>query len=54
MNKVPWVLDPVGAGASISEYRNKNAYMELLNLKPTVLRGNASEIDILHLGYFYK
>ena len=41
MNKVPWVLDPVGAGAS--DYRNKNA-MELLNLKPTVLRGNASEI----------
>ena len=41
MSKVPWVLDPVGAGAS--EYRNKNA-MELLNHKPTVLRGNASEI----------
>ena len=39
--KIPWVLDPVGAGAS--NFRNKNA-SELLNLKPTVLRGNASEI----------
>ena len=39
--QVPWVLDPVGAGAS--EFRNKNA-TELIKLKPTVLRGNASEI----------
>ena len=38
---IPWVLDPVGAGAS--EFRNKNA-TELLKIKPTVLRGNASEI----------
>ena len=38
---IPWVLDPVGAGAS--EFRNNNA-SELLKLKPTVLRGNASEI----------
>ena len=38
---IPWVLDPVGAGAS--EFRNKNA-SELLKIKPTVLRGNASEI----------
>ncbi len=39
--EIPWVLDPVGAGAS--EFRNQNA-SELLKLKPTVLRGNASEI----------
>ncbi len=39
--EIPWVLDPVGAGAS--QFRNKNA-SELLKLKPTVLRGNASEI----------
>ena len=38
---IPWVLDPVGAGAS--KFRNQNA-SELLKLKPTVLRGNASEI----------
>ena len=40
-NDVPWVLDPVGAGAS--KFRNENA-KQLLSLKPTVLRGNASEI----------
>ena len=39
--KIPWVLDPVGAGAS--EFRNRNA-QELLSLKPTVLKGNGSEI----------
>ena len=38
---IPWVLDPVGAGAS--EFRSNNA-KELLFLKPTVLRGNGSEI----------
>ena len=38
---IPWVLDPVGAGAS--DFRSKNA-RELLSLKPTVLRGNGSEI----------
>ena len=38
---MPWVLDPVGAGAS--GFRNKNV-VELLKLKPTVLRGNGSEI----------
>lgn len=37
----PWVLDPVGAGAT--RYRTKVA-TDLLALKPTVLRGNASEI----------
>ena len=40
-NSVPWVLDPVGAGAS--SFRNKNVE-ELMKFKPTVLRGNGSEI----------
>lgn len=39
--KKPWVLDPVGAGAT--PYRN-DVLIELLSLKPTVIRGNASEI----------
>lgn len=38
---VPWVLDPVAAGATA--YRREVA-AELLGLRPTVLRGNASEI----------
>ena len=38
---VPWVLDPVGAGASA--FRNQNVE-ELMKFKPTVLRGNGSEI----------
>lgn len=37
----PWVLDPVGAGAT--PYRTRVAG-ELLRRRPTVLRGNASEI----------
>ena len=37
----PWVLDPVGAGAT--SYRN-TVLSELLDCKPTVVRGNASEI----------
>ncbi|MBS9523355.1 hydroxyethylthiazole kinase [Litoribacter ruber] len=37
----PWILDPVGAGAS--KYRN-DTLAELLHHKPTVIRGNASEI----------
>ena len=37
----PWILDPVGAGAT--SYRN-NVLEQLLLLKPTVIRGNASEI----------
>ena len=41
LHDIPWVLDPVGAGAS--EFRSNNA-KELLFLKPTVLRGNGSEI----------
>jgi len=38
---VPWVLDPVAHFAT--PYR-ANAAQELLALKPTILRGNASEI----------
>ena len=37
----PWVLDPVGAGAT--PYRTRVA-RELAGRKPTVVRGNASEI----------
>lgn len=37
----PWVLDPVGAGAS--RYRDETVG-QLLALRPTVIRGNASEI----------
>jgi hydroxyethylthiazole kinase len=37
----PWVLDPVGVGAT--GYRNTVA-AELLRHRPTVVRGNASEI----------
>ncbi|KAJ4956220.1 hypothetical protein NE237_013003 [Protea cynaroides] len=37
----PWVLDPVAVSAS--DFRMK-ACLELIELKPTVIRGNASEI----------
>ncbi|CAI5975839.1 unnamed protein product, partial [Closterium sp. NIES-65] len=37
----PWVLDPVGCGATT--YRTKTS-AELLALRPTVVRGNASEV----------
>lgn len=40
----PWVLDPVGAGATA--YRD-NVITQLLEYKPTVIRGNASEIMAL-------
>lgn len=40
----PWVLDPVAAGAS--SFRLK-ACMDLIELKPTVIRGNGSEIIAL-------
>lgn len=40
----PWILDPVAAGAS--RFR-LDACLELLQLKPTVIRGNASEIIAL-------
>lgn len=39
--KKPWILDPVGAGAS--SYRNE-VLTQLLQNSPTVVRGNASEI----------
>jgi len=37
----PWILDPVGAGAS--QLRNQTVQL-LLQYKPDVIRGNASEI----------
>lgn len=37
----PWILDPVGAGAT--PYRNR-VLKELLAKQPTVIRGNGSEI----------
>jgi hydroxyethylthiazole kinase len=43
-NQKPWVLDPVGAGASA--YRNE-VLTELLAKKPSIIRGNASEIMAL-------
>lgn len=43
-NSKPWVLDPVGAGATT--YRTGVA-RDLAGLKPTVIRGNASEIMAL-------
>jgi hydroxyethylthiazole kinase len=43
-SKKPWVLDPVGAGAS--KYRTK-VIADLARLKPTVLRGNPSEIMVV-------
>lgn len=39
--RVPWVLDPVGAGAT--RYRTTTA-SELAQQAPTVLRGNTSEV----------
>ncbi|XP_014512749.1 hydroxyethylthiazole kinase [Vigna radiata var. radiata] len=43
----PWVLDPVAASASAFRFE---ACRELLRLKPTVVRGNASEIIALSLA----
>jgi len=40
----PWVLDPVGAGATA--FRDDSA-AQLLEYRPTVIRGNASEIMAL-------
>ena len=42
---IPWVLDPVGYG-SILKWRSEMADT-LVGLKPTVIRGNASEIAAL-------
>lgn len=41
---VPWILDPVGAGATT--YRTE-AGAALARLRPAVIRGNASEIMVL-------
>jgi len=38
---IPWVLDPVAVSASSFRF---DACMQLLAFKPTVIRGNASEI----------
>jgi hydroxyethylthiazole kinase len=43
----PWVLDPVGVGATA--YRTRVAH-DLLAIKPTVLRANASEVLALAGG----
>ncbi|WP_199750599.1 hydroxyethylthiazole kinase [Gynurincola endophyticus] len=43
-NKTPWVLDPVGAGAT--PFRDQ-VLSVLLTYSPTVVRGNASEIIAL-------
>ena len=42
---IPWVLDPVGYGA-ILKWRSDMADT-LVSLKPTIIRGNASEISAL-------
>lgn len=44
-NKIPLVLDPVGVGAT--EYRTKTAQELIQEFRPTVIRGNASEISAL-------
>ncbi len=41
---VPWILDPVGAGATL--YRTTTA-KSLIARKPTIIRGNAGEIMAL-------
>lgn len=43
----PWVLDPVAAGATSFRLQ---ACLELVELKPTVIRGNGSEIMALCKG----
>ena len=43
-SNIPWVLDPVGAGAT--RYRTDVA-AALVRMHPTVVRGNASEIMVL-------
>ncbi len=44
-HQVPWVLDPVGYGP-ILKWRSEKVD-ELLSFKPTIIRGNASEISTL-------
>lgn len=41
---LPWVLDPVGCGAT--KFRMSNA-LRLAGMKPSIIRGNASEIAAL-------
>ena len=43
-NNKPWILDPVGAGAT--PYRDE-VLSRLIELKPAAIRGNASEIQAL-------
>ncbi len=43
----PWILDPVGAGATPFRLKSNQ---QLLEYKPTVVRGNASEITALFTG----
>lgn len=45
LNNIPWVLDPVGYG-SVLAWRSQMTD-ELLQFKPSVIRGNASEISTL-------
>jgi len=47
----PWILDPVGAGAT--SYRD-HILKELLREKPSVIRGNASEIIALNKSNLIK
>ncbi|OCG58493.1 hydroxyethylthiazole kinase [Gilliamella sp. Nev5-1] len=44
--QTPWVLDPVAVGGALN-YRTE-IVCQLLSLKPTVIRGNASEILVLN------
>ena len=44
-HQIPWILDPVGYGP-ILKWRS-DMVDELLLLKPTIIRGNASEISTL-------
>ncbi|MGQ1303263.1 hydroxyethylthiazole kinase [Acinetobacter baumannii] len=45
LNEIPWVLDPVGYGRILA-WRSQMTD-ELLQFKPNVIRGNASEISTL-------
>ena len=45
LNNIPWVLDPVGYGPILA-WRSQMTD-ELLQFKPSVIRGNASEISTL-------
>ncbi|MBJ8431871.1 hydroxyethylthiazole kinase [Acinetobacter pittii] len=45
LNNIPWVLDPVGYGPILA-WRSQMTD-ELLQFKPSIIRGNASEISTL-------